>query len=403
MSTKFKILASLLALALVLVVYMESNQADDINWYPSYSRTDKIPFGTYVLYDVISEQWKKDNLKNVRQPPYEFLTDSSEQRGTYIFVNDYILFDEAESLKLLSWVDKGNTLFIAARGIGETILDTLSLGTDLYYDYDNFERKPLVNLVNPSLRRERPYHHDLETTAGFFEDVDTLNTVALGEFGLVVEDDKLNINEPRIHFIKQPFGEGEIIIHLMPETFTNYFLLKDENYTYVSAALSYLDTDGVLYWDNHHKNGKTIYTSPLYIFLSNRYLKWAYYILIIGTLLWVLFEGRRKQRAIPIVKPLPNQTLTFTKTIAGMYLEKRDHASIAQHQINHFFAHIRASYLLDTNQINEEFISKLAAKSGNSLEESKSLINYIISLRSKQVVSQDQLLELNKRIEAFKN
>jgi len=403
MSTKFKVIAAALLLALALVIYMESSTKEDINWFASYTKTDKIPYGTYVLHDLLEKNWNKEKFKEVRIPPYEFMSDSTEARGTYLFVNDYILFSEEESLKLLSWVTKGNKLFIAARGIGETILDTLSLETDLHYDYDNFERKPLVNLVNPSLRRDVPYYHDRETTTGFFTEVDTLHTVALGEFGLMANKDTLTLAEPRIHFIKQDFGKGEIIIHLMPETFTNYFILREDNYTYTNNALSYLDQNEALYWDNHYKNGKTLYTSPLYIFFQNRYLKWAYYILLIGTFLWVVFEGRRKQRAIPIIKSLPNQTLAFTKTIAGMYLDKRDHKSIVTHQISHFFEFIRSTYALDTSKISEEFITKLASKSGNTVEQTKLLINYIVALRAKQVVSQEELLEINKRIEAFKH
>ena len=218
----------------------------------------------------------------------------------------------------------------------------------------------------------------------------------------MVDKDTLHMEEPRVNFVKQSFGDGEILIHLMPEVFTNYFVLRENNYKYTQNVLSYIDQEKDLLWDNHHKNGKTVYSSPLYIFLRNRYLKWAYYILLIGTVLWVIFEGRRKQRAIPIVKPLPNQTLTFTKTIAGMYFDKKDHKSIALHQINHFLEFVRSTYNLDTNFINDEFIKKLALKSDNTLEETRLLINYIVSLRSRQALTQEELLELNKRIEAFK-
>ncbi len=402
MSNKYKILAGVLLLALALVIYMESGEKDEVNWFQSYSKTDKIPYGTYVLHDLLSNSRTQDNFKEVRQPPYEFLDDSTTVSGTYLFINQYILFDEAESKKLLSWVSKGNTLFIGSRGIGETILDTLNLSTDLFYDLDNLQRKPLVNLVNPALHRERPFYLDRETTVGYFDQVDTLATVALGEFSLMVDKDTLHMEEPRVNFVKQSFGDGEILIHLMPEVFTNYFVLKENNYKYTQNVLSYIDQEKDLLWDNHHKNGKTVYSSPLYIFLRNRYLKWAYYILLIGTVLWVIFEGRRKQRAIPIVKPLPNQTLTFTKTIAGMYFDKKDHKSIALHQINHFLEFVRSTYNLDTNFINDEFIKKLALKSDNTLEETRLLINYIVSLRSRQALTQEELLELNKRIEAFK-
>lgn len=403
MSNKYKAIAALLLIALALVIYMESGQKATVNWYPSYSKTDKIPRGTYVLYNTLKETRSDDQFTDVRQPPFEYLTDSSDQRGTYFFVNDYILFDEAESMRLLSWVDQGNTLFIAARGIGETILDTLGLDTDVHYVYNNFEHKPLLNLVNPSLEKSSPYYLDIETVTAHFNEVDTLQTKVLGEFGLMADNDTLKIKEPRVHFVKQSFGDGEIYIHLMPDVFTNYFMLRENNYEYTEDALSYVDQESKLYWDNHYKNGKTVYTSPLYVFLSNRYLKWAYYMVIIGTFLWVIFEGRRKQRAIRIIEPLPNQTLTFTKTIAGMYLDKRDHKSIVNHQVNHFLAFIRGTYNVNTAQLSDDFITRLSAKSGNTVEDTKLLINYLVTLRSKTVVTQDELMELNKRIEDFKN
>ncbi|TVZ51123.1 DUF4350 domain-containing protein [Dokdonia sp. Hel_I_53] len=402
MSSKFKVITGFLLVAIALIIYMESGKEEPINWYSSYSKSDKIPFGTFVLHDVLKESRNSSSFKEVNRPPFEFLTDSSTQNGTYFFVNEYISFDEAEAKKLLSWVSKGNNLFIASRGIGSTILDTLNLETEVFYDYDNFERKPLVNLVNPELKRSIPYYLDIETLAGYFTEVDTLKTKVLGEFSFSKSKDTITVHQPEVNFVKQRFGKGDIFIHLMPSTFTNYFILRENNFTYTQDALSYINDDQTIFWDNHYKNGKTQYISPLYVFLNNRYLRWAYYMLIVSTLLWVIFEGRRKQRAIPIIKPLPNQTLAFTKTIAGMYLDKKDHKSITSHQINYFLEYIRSTYLLNTARINEEFILTLAVKSNNTVEETRSLVNYIVSLRNNENVSKEELLELNRRIEDFK-
>ena len=124
--------------------------------------------------------------------------------------------------------------------------------------------------------------------------------------------------------------------------------------------------------------------------------------MLVGVLLWVIFEGRRKQRAIPVITPLPNQTLAFTKTIAGMYLDKQDHTSISRHQINHFLEYIRSHYKLPTQHTNEEFIIKLAAKSSNSLEDTRKLVNFMVFVRSNNYVTQDQITALNTQIEDFK-
>ena len=64
MSNKFKVIAGVLLLALALVIYMESSTKEDINWYPSYTKTDKIPYGTYVLHDLLEKNWQKDMISN---------------------------------------------------------------------------------------------------------------------------------------------------------------------------------------------------------------------------------------------------------------------------------------------------------------------------------------------------
>lgn len=402
MNTKQKVLIGSILFLFAVLIYLESTEKEPVNWFPSYSKSDKIPLGTYVAYQSLKETLDVP-INDISVPPYQFLADSSEAiTGNYIFINSSIDFDEAEADRLLDWVSSGNTLFVAGSGIGSRILDTLHLETTYYYDLDNLYTNPIVSLSNPNLQKRKSYYLDIETNASYFSEIDTLNTIVLGQFDLSKED-TVNIEEPKIHFIKQDFGQGDIVIHLMPELFTNYNLLRAHNIDYLAAAFSYLDTDKTMYWDRHYINAKSIQTSPLYVFLKNRYMKWAYYMLILGLILWVIFEGKRKQRAIPIVTPLPNKTLEFTETIAGMYLERKDHRSIATYQINYFFDYLRTELLIATGQRDAAFIERLHLKSGKSQEETKRLFDFIEMILASNTVTQEQLERLNKLIEAFKN
>ena len=284
MTKKYKLLAALILLFLGLLVYAEATRPEPINWYPSYGNNDKIPYGLNVFYTTLQERLG-DNFKEINRPPYEVMLDETTINGTYLFVNDGIYFDEAEANSLLEWVDQGNTLFVASNGVSETLLDSLSLDIDYYYDLDNFERKPLVNLSNPDHARETPYSLDIDVSTAYFTEIDTVNTVVLGIYDLQKE----NINgmeEPKVNFIRQPYGDGFIYLHLMPEAFTNYFMLHEDNYVYTNAAQLYLEEEGNVYWDNHYKNSKTFYSSPLYMIFKSRYLKWAWYVLLIGCLLY---------------------------------------------------------------------------------------------------------------------
>ncbi len=276
MSLRIKILIGLLLGLLFSLIFLESNEPEEINWFESYAQKDKIPYGTQVLFNTLKES-REGYFNEVFRPPFEFLADSTDlAHGTYFFLNSYIAFDEDEAHNLLKWVSKGNTLYVGAKGIGETILDTLGLDTEALYQLDILENKPVLQLTNDRFFDGQSYYLDVEVnSSNYFDEIDTLQTIVLGEYDLAKGDDTLKVKEPNVHFIKQQFGEGTIVLHLMPDVFTNYFILKEKHHTYTQNALQYIPKDEPIYWDNHYKNGKTVYTSPLYIFFRNRYLKWA--------------------------------------------------------------------------------------------------------------------------------
>ena len=401
MTKKYKLIAILIVLFLGLLVYLEATKPNPVNWYPSYGNTDKIPYGLTIFHTTLKERLG-GQFREVNKPPYEFLRDSSGVKGAYLFINEGVYFDETETHSLLDWVEKGNTIYVASQYFSQELLDTLSLETDYYYDLDNFENKPLLNLSNPQLKREKPFSLDLEISTNYFSVIDTARTVVLGVFDLIKKD-SLTIEDPKVNFIKQPYGDGFVYLHLLPEAFTNYFMLHKENKAYTNAVQRYIPEDVTVYWDNHYKNSKTYYSSPLYMLFKNRYLKWAWYVLLLGVFLWVFFEGKRKQKAIPVVAPLQNQTLAYTHTIAGMYLEKGDHKSIAHHQINHFLEYLRSMHNLDTSKLGQDFIVKAAAKTGNSEVVTKQIVDDIIYIQQKEILTQDELTKFNKRIEEYKS
>lgn len=402
MNMKYKIMAGAIILILTFLVIVEGLKPEPLNWYPSYSKHDKIPFGTYIFYDQLMQKMGAKNYQEVSIPPYEFLQEDSES-GTYLFINNSVYFDKAEVKKILSWVAKGNTLYVAASSQSKELLDTLNLSTKVLYDLDETIKRPLVNLSNPTLKSQTPYQLDKDWATVYFDQINTTNATVLGITDIIRGQDSTQIKEPKINFLKIPFQKGTIILNTFPEGFTNFFMLTRDNATYTSNALAYLPKEDKLYVDQHYKSGKTYYSSPLYLLFYNKYLKWAYYLLLFGALLWVLFEGKRKQRSIPVLKPVQNQSLAFTKTIAGMYLDKKEHTQIAQHQINHFMEYLRSSYQLQTANQGPEFIHDLAAKSGIPQEEVKKVIDYIIFCKQQDRLSEAQLIELNSLIENFKN
>ena len=152
-----KIILGLFVVVLLLLTYLEASEPEPINWNPSYTKVDKIPLGGFVLFENLKAY--HDSIHVVNIPTYEKLKKDSIA-GTYFFLNEMIAFDDAELGHLLQWVEKGNDLFISARYVNKSLLDTLNLEKDEIFTTQNINSKPLIELANPVLKSDKPYFFD---------------------------------------------------------------------------------------------------------------------------------------------------------------------------------------------------------------------------------------------------
>ncbi|MCF4101840.1 DUF4350 domain-containing protein [Gillisia sp. M10.2A] len=396
MNKGFKLLFAVFLLLLLLLTYLEASEPDPVNWNPSYLETDKIALGSYVFYEAWQKS-RKDSIIKVKIPPFEFL--NKKPKGTYFFVNNYLNFDDSELEKLLNWVYEGNILFLSSGWYSENILDTLKLETAIKVPGKDFSSQPLLTLVNPKIAPSQPYKYEHESSLVYLKKIDTLKHTILGVSNL---DNLSTKNEGKVNFISTAFGKGKIYIHTMPEAFSNYFMLSNTNYTYAQSVVSYLDQDKPLYWDAYYKTGKSFFTSPLHVLFSKRSLKWAYYFILIGVVLFIIFEGKRKQRAIPIVSPLKNQSYEYSKTISQLYLEQKDYKTLADKKIEHFYDYIRSKYRVDTSQSNQNLQEDFALKANKELDEISILLAKLGKYSEKNNITKKELEELHELILTFK-
>ena len=141
----------------------------------------------------------------------------------------------------------------------------------------------------------------------------------------------------------------------------------------------------------------------MYLFLNTKEFRWAYYLVLIGALVYIIFEGKRKQRAIPVVPPVKNQTLAFTRTIADMYFEKGELHLITKHKIDYFLEYLRSKLHISTQDLKDEtFLKNVSMRSNTPLEDVEKLMELMDKLRSKSMVTETELKNLNQKIEAFK-
>lgn len=394
MNNTIKIYIVFFILFLAGIIYIDAVKPKPINWFPSYDLTKKDPFGLYVLDKESSGLFKENEIQKVIKTLYEFFNSENalvdveyDYSGTIFLVSEKYNLDSKSDKELFYFVGDGNTAFISCKDFPEMLMDSLNFSID-----SRLRLSDTVNvwMANKNLGSEK---YNLNIGAGniYFSEIDTLTTTVLGYQG---KDNKKEIN-----FIKVPYKEGYFYLHTQPASFTNYHLLKDNHFEYTEKILSYIP-EGNLFWLVKDQNGEIASDSPLRYVLSQPALKWAWLLFLSGMLLFIIFNAKRKQRIVPILKPLANTTVDFTKTIGNLYYQEGDHQNIINKKIIYFFEKIRNEYLIDTTVLDENFEKKLQLKTGKNIQDIKELVWLIKRINGPYYLCvEEDLIEINNAIE----
>lgn len=409
-----------------VLLLLEIITPQPLSWQKSYTSGDKIPYGAFVLYNQLDDLFD-NQIESVKIDPVSFLKlHKDDTAANYIFINDYLTFDKTEVDYLMKFAARGNKVFVSTESVTGAFGDSLKLASNRNYNYYE-EDTVRVRLNNPTFEN-RSYIYQKGSNYRHFVSYDTTITTVLGEV-LPFEPFKGYLNKitakktdttqgntkkiiesaieksksrkvPQANFIELKVGDGAIYYHLNPIAFTNYYMLQKGKEQYVAEVFSYLN-DGPVYFDDYGKSGRRVVTSPLRFVLSNAALKWSWYITLLSILLYFIFKAKREQRAVPVILPLENSTVEFTKTIGNLYFQTGDNSGIVQKKINFLLQKLRSTYFVSTDQMDDVFIKRLSVKAGRSLEQTKDLIEYIKMLRGISKHSDFELKQLNKKIEAF--
>lgn len=359
-------------------------------------RNHKIPYGTYYAYNNLEYIFSKSSIEINDESPERF--SDNKYSSAYIIISPFVRPSEDELKALLQHAMSGNHVFISALYIGENLLDTFRLkegtsGAPLYGDSLS------VKIFDPESRDSVLFAYPGMRLDSYFSEMDSSVTNVLGR------------NERgEANFVKFSYQNGgSVFIHYAPATFTNFFLLHKNNKRYYDLALSVIpDSVSIVMWDNYfrnHENGSDIGNrsgfSKLKLFLQDDALRWAFWLTILLFGIVFLIESKRKQRIVPELPRLKNTSLDFVKTIGRLYYQRKDNKNLAAKMITQFLGQIRARYNLQTASLSDEFVDKLAFKSGYATALVRDIVTDIKKMEDAQVVTDEELLAFNDKLDSF--
>lgn len=383
---RYLIIGSILTVAYLIAQYYKPIPTD---WSSSFIKEDKIPFGTYILHQQISDIMPDAALKFSNKRIYNTLKDNPYRNASYLMIASEIKMDKLDLRELLKFVSSGNQVFIASFKLDNILSDTLKLKSSSAFNYSN-EKGEGINFTNPELKSAQVYRFKKGLGDQYYSAFDSLKATVLGK-----------TSSGKANFLKYPFGKGALYISPNPQLMSNYSLLSAQGADYAAKALSYLPKSEVLIWDEFNTKGILADASVLRVIFRDQHLSWAYYLALAGLLIFVFFEVKRRQRIIPIIAPLTNSSVEFVNVVGKVYYQRRDNHDIACKKASYFLEHVRSTYHLKTIELNVEFAEKLSTRSGVNLAIVSELINVIGQIEHTKKVDDQMLINFNKLTEQF--
>lgn len=384
----------------LLLLQACGNQSGMPDLRETYRYNDARPFGAEIAYRLVEHVFSEADFEKSRKPFLSTWNNQLRDSGTaYISICRRFLVEEYDAKAILDYVYNGNTFFLSSSQIDTVFLNSI---------YCEVTRNPIMDIpmetnlhqahvrLVPALEPVRDsFGYYYTGFSSYFSDINDRYARILG----FNENGKPNC----IVFF---WGHGKLILHTEPRAFSNYFLLSDDNYHYWLTLLQTIEegTSQVV-WDTYYQTKNQKRNPGSFSTFSEifRYpaLAAAFWLAVASLLLYILFGGKRRQRILKERPPVANSSIAFTETIARLYLQKKDNKSIADKMITYFNEFVRSHYYLQVATGTEEFRVALSRKSGVPLQQVNLLYGSIRLTGMEEEVTDEQLLELNERIQQF--
>lgn len=410
---RYPIIALSLFLVIILVLpACNSKTTKEINARITIWRKDKIPYGAYYAFEQLPHLFPKAEIVIDKESPgnKNFFQRKDNQlvhkmashsgRTAHFFLTPRMLPSSSEFRALLDFVYEGNQVFISSFYFGKEILDTLKLTTHYSYGFENDADSLRISITNPENNVEEFYSYPGLYYNSYFSSIDSGYTTVLGWN-----------HQNKANFIKIGYNNGgAIYLHLAPLAFSNFFLLHKENNRYYDCALSNLPKGiELVVWQEYfrtHANGddsggSSSLSRAFNWIMKQPALSWAVWLLVLLFLLVYLFESKRRQKLIPVKKPLSNASLDFVKTIGRLYFQRKDNKNLVNKMTAHFLDHVRNRYNLSTSRTDEEFQKRLAYKTGIDYSVINNIVYQAQYLADQPEVTDVELMQFNHQLQNF--
>lgn len=394
---------------LVVMFIVELQLPKNFSWKPTFRHADKQPFGCYLFDDLMSATMPK-GYSVTDSSLFQLAQDSMVRRGVLV-VADRLNLIPAEMNAVLRMARNGSHVMLVAHGLGMFAEDTLGVdvrGASESFDLQNFVK---FNKERETMKwKSRTLGYQPRNYAVFHPLVTSHFRVEKknkhGMVGKLIDQHAFNKNDyPLVVTFRH--GKGFITFASVPLLFTNYAVVdEDERHRktigFTLRCLSPLKQLPVVRTEAYCPAAEEeTEQTPLRYIISQPPLRWALYTLMIGALLFLVFEGRRRQRVIPIEKAPENHSLEFINLVGSLYYHSKERRSLVVRKWTYFAEELRRTVHVDVTDDTEDDITlpTLARLTAIDEQEIRTLIQRLRLLAAADEETEISRKEMKKYID----
>ncbi len=364
---------------------------DRVKWQVNLGKDNKKPYGTYLAWSSLKYFFPDARIEAL-SPGFRYssmdntMKYNNDGRSLLILhgLNFYISDEEWSALK--EFINNGNEVVLFCSRLDNKIEKELNcfkvINEEESIFYDLNHEKDNLHVLKTWKSLLVTYGYEGRSLLGYFniqpDTTEQANDSSATYFSVFPDTLGYEHNQP--DFIRYTLGDGHLTLHAAPLVLSNYFLLQDGNENYLADLWQTLPGNiNHVYWNDYFKRSvKSAGIGLLFKYPATRLAMW---LAIIALILYVLFEGKRKQRIIPIIPPLKNDSVSFVETVGRLYYNKGNHNNLSQKMVLQFLEWVRTHYFLNTNLLNQDFIRQLTIKSGQPESAVKGLMEMIHEIK----------------------
>lgn len=366
------------ALFIVGVFFLKQQVGHRYDWNPSFSPSDRNPFGT-ALFDSLMKETLPEGYRVENTAMEDYIAHhGSATHQQVMLVEEINYFYSHEVDSLLRFVARGNTVVLAyccPTEFCDTLNYQLRFESGIFnisdiQKYFRNEDTPLYDTLvydGTGAYPERAFrvYHSLVSQSIYNTDPSTTEPV----ISMVKAD---SLKSEYAVATKTYLGEGKLYIVTMPYLFSNYSVMDDDCRGLMLRLMNELAERPVVRVHKMSNEEELVDKgfTPLSFMRRHPPLLFAWRLLLIGAVLLLVVNSRRRRRAIPLRLEEPNTTVSFLRQLSRLYRKRSDHSPLIHKRYRTFADHMMRRYRLDVQDkeraVRSHVVQTVATLTGRS-------------------------------------